>query len=66
MKKYLKISAIIVTIYIAAIAIIGLSASPKDSDVAVVLGNEVYADGTPSKRLQERLNAAIDLYKTGE
>lgn len=32
---------------------------------AVVLGNKVNSDGTPSKRLQARLNKSIELYRRG-
>ena len=40
----------------------GLNDDGKTADVAVVLGNKVNEDGTLSKRLEERLNCAIDLY----
>lgn len=33
------------------------------TDVAVVLGNKVELNGTPSKRLKSRLDRAIELYK---
>lgn len=32
------------------------------SDVAIVLGNKVELDGKPSKRLQSRLDKAVELY----
>lgn len=35
------------------------------ADVAVVPGNEVFADGTLSPRLQSRVNAAYGLYRHG-
>ena len=34
-----------------------------DSKVAVVLGNQVFKDGTPSDRLAARLDKAVELYK---
>lgn len=49
--------------YVGAIAVIGLNYSPLPSDVAVVLGNDVNDDGTPSPQLKARLDAATDLYK---
>ena len=47
------------------IAAVGLRDRIIDSDLAVVPGNTVNRDGTPSERLQGRLDAALDLYKTG-
>ena len=49
----------------AAIVIDGLTDSVAPSDVAVVLGNTVQPDGTPSKRLAARLNRALDLWENG-
>ncbi len=34
-------------------------------DAVIVLGASVYADGTPSDMLADRLDVAIDLYKAG-
>lgn len=39
--------------------------SPRTSDVAVVLGNEVEISGIPSPRLQARLDNAKELYQQG-
>ena len=61
-KKYLIISAVFFSIYNLGIVLIGLSFSPATSDVVVVLGNEVLANGKPSDRLQARLDSAIDVY----
>lgn len=36
-----------------------------ETDVAVVLGNEVYADGRPSPRLAARLDKSLELYRQG-
>ncbi|MBA2662027.1 MAG: YdcF family protein [Bradymonadaceae bacterium] len=33
---------------------------------AIVLGARVYADGSPSPALQDRLHAALDLYRAGK
>lgn len=37
----------------------------QDTDAVVVLGASVYADGTPSDILADRLEVAADLYKAG-
>lgn len=44
----------------------GLSDEAEDADVAVVLGNQVHPDGTPSARLAARLNRAIELFDQGQ
>ncbi|MCP4223712.1 MAG: YdcF family protein [Actinomycetia bacterium] len=43
----------------------GLTDSAEASDVVVVLGNEVRADGSPSARLAARLDAAVGIYEAG-
>lgn len=43
----------------------GLHENVFPADVAVVLGNEVYADGTPAPRLAARLDRAQNLYADG-
>jgi vancomycin permeability regulator SanA len=47
------------------IAISGLCDDVRPADVAVVLGTEVRADGTPHPRLAARLDAALALYRRG-
>ncbi len=37
----------------------------RQADAVVVLGASVYADGTPSDILADRLEVAVDLYKVG-
>ena len=49
----------------AAIVADGLTDDSVPSDVAIVLGNEVKADGTPSARLQARLEKALRVYQEG-
>ncbi|MGP4042046.1 YdcF family protein [Gracilibacillus sp. D59] len=49
-------------IHTAVITIDGLSDEREASEIGVVLGNKVNKDGTPSKRLQERLDKAVSLY----
>lgn len=41
------------------------AAAALDADAIVVLGASVFADGTPSGILQDRLDDGIDLYKSG-
>ncbi|HHY81482.1 MAG TPA: YdcF family protein [Clostridiales bacterium] len=43
----------------------GLNNNIGTADVAVVLGNKVELDGKPSKRLQGRLDRALELYRNG-
>jgi vancomycin permeability regulator SanA len=52
---------------ISAIAIVwdGLVDDLETADVAIVLGNKVEIDGTPSARLQARLDKAVALYAQG-
>ena len=50
----------------AAIAVIGLrDHTSNTADIIVVPGNTVHADGTLSRRLQSRLDAAIGLLREG-
>ena len=46
------------------VASIGLLSKPQKSDIAVVFGNEVYADGSPSNRLSARLDRACQCYES--
>ena len=48
-----------------AIAAFGLTDQLVDADLAVIPGNTVNPDGTPSKRLAGRLDAALELYRNG-
>jgi len=52
-------------LYLGAIVGWGLLSRAQPSDVCVVLGNAVLADGTPSKRLRARLEKARDVYTRG-
>lgn len=46
-----------------AIAATGLIDHVESADAIVVLGSTVSADGTPSPRLQARLDSALDVYR---
>ncbi|MGE5549762.1 MAG: YdcF family protein [Bacteroidota bacterium] len=48
-----------------AIGAIGLHDHVAEADLAVVPGNTINPDGTPSKRLQGRLDAALVLFNSG-
>ncbi len=52
-----------------AIAMIGWMTEARDReqkvDMALVLGNQVYADGSPSDRLSARLDRALQCYEHG-
>lgn len=63
LKKFIVILAAIFIGTTLYIVIDGLRDDVKPSDVAIVLGSKVNLDGTPSPRLQARLNKAIDLYQ---
>ncbi|MBE7211338.1 MAG: YdcF family protein [Gluconacetobacter diazotrophicus] len=58
-------AVLLVAAYLAALAASGLMSRPRPSDLAVVLGNAVGADGRPSPRLRARLEAAWRLYRSG-
>ncbi|KAF1029127.1 MAG: hypothetical protein GAK40_00626 [Burkholderia plantarii] len=50
----------------AAVAVAGWQVRPHPAQLAVVLGNKVYRDGTPDRRLAARLGSALDLYRRGQ
>lgn len=47
------------------LVIAGLRDVPGKADVALVLGSKVELDGTPSRRLQARLDKTVELYRAG-
>ena len=49
----------------AILAIAGLNDKLGVADVALVLGNKVEPDGTPSARLRARLDRTMELYRAG-
>lgn len=52
-------------IHTAVICIDGLSPTKQSADLAVILGTKVNEDGSLSERLIKRLDAGIELYKSG-
>ena len=71
-RKLTKIILVFLTMFIIwfiahtlIITFNGLKDNLAITDAAVVLGNKVENDGTPSDRLKSRLDKAIELYKKG-
>ncbi|SER43497.1 protein SanA, affects membrane permeability for vancomycin [Gracilibacillus ureilyticus] len=71
MKK-LKLLLIVISCMVAFLTIHliwtvtdGLTDENKSAQIGVVLGNKVNEDGTPSARLQARLDKALELYENG-
>ncbi|QCP51346.1 YdcF family protein [Trinickia violacea] len=61
--KLLKIVAGLFLLVCAGLTAAGLLTHPRPADVAIVLGNTVYHDGTPSPRLAARLGEALQCYE---
>jgi vancomycin permeability regulator SanA len=59
----LKIIAYLWLLSGALLASVGLFSQPHAADVTIVLGNTVYADGSPSPRLAARLDRAYKCYE---
>ena len=71
-NRPLRILAIITAVLVAAIffaSIVlvasGMNDEIHEADVAVVLGNTVNPDGSPSRRLAARLDMAVELHRRG-
>jgi vancomycin permeability regulator SanA len=62
-KRFLLTLGFVVSAYAAVVAAIGLTARARHADLAIVFGNTVAPDGTPSKRLVARLSTAAALYR---
>lgn len=67
MKKVLIYFAIIViswlTLHTIVLLFVGLHDTAEQADAIVIFGNKVETNGTPSKRLQSRLDQGATLYK---
>jgi len=55
--------ALAVAAYAITVAAVGLTAHARPADMAIVFGNTVAPDSTPSPRLVARLQTAADLYR---
>lgn len=67
-RRMVAVPAILAAAFVLAAAAIiadGLNDRLAPSDVAIVLGNEVLADGTPSPRLKARLDRALEVWRAG-
>lgn len=67
-KHLLFIASIPAAGILLALAVLifsGLKDQMGKADVALVLGNTVNTDGTPSPRLQARLDKTLELYRNG-
>lgn len=51
---------------VAQMAFFGTTDYRRPADAAVVFGARVYADGTPSPLLADRIATAVDLYRSGD
>ena len=65
LAKLLGVAAIVFILHCTVMLAYGLQDSYRQSDVGVVFGNEVHADGRISQRLQDRLDKCIELYQQG-
>lgn len=54
-----------ICIHVIYISVDGCTPYAGKADVAVILGNQVFADGSLSPWLQGRVDKALDLYKEG-
>lgn len=64
-KIILIVGSLWFIVHVAISIIDGLADRIEKADVAVVLGNKVELDGTPSLRLKSRLDKGAQLYRTG-
>jgi vancomycin permeability regulator SanA len=68
MRKLLIAAALALCVFVIAMLAIVVSGLRDDiarSDVALVLGNKVELDGTPSPRLRARLDRTLELFRAG-
>lgn len=63
-KKIISLMLFLVILFASFVVLFGLrDVIPEKADVIVIFGNEVYANGTLSPRLQARMDRAIGLFK---
>jgi vancomycin permeability regulator SanA len=63
MLKFVKFALAVFLFASIVLTVAGLLAHPVKSDIAIVLGNTVSADGSPSPRLRARLDQASLCYR---
>lgn len=63
MTQFLRVLVCLWLLAGVALAVKGLLARAQPADLAIVLGNTVYPDGSPSPRLAARLDSAIQCYR---
>ncbi len=61
----LAVAGLWLALHIAALLLAGLHDDLGPADAILVLGNKVQTSGVPSRRLLERLETALDLYRRG-
>jgi len=69
MRRLMKVSAWIgaaLALQVSLILVDGLRDEGEPADVAIVLGNHVHQDGTPSTRLRLRLDKGFELWRDGK
>ena len=67
-QKYLLVFGGVLGVFLlgtALLVVAGLRDDLRRADVALVLGNSVQLDGTPSPRLRARLDRTFELYRSG-
>jgi len=62
-RAFVAAVALAVAAYAITVAAVGLTAHARPADMAIVFGNTVAPDSTPSPRLVARLQTAADLYR---
>ena len=65
-QKIFMAAALLLAASVGAILWYGCHDRIIPTEVAVVLGNQVYSNGQPSRRLAARLNRSVELYKAGQ
>ena len=63
MSRFLKIVACLWLLACLVLSSAGLLARARPADIAIVPGNTVYRDGSPSSRLAARLDRAFQCYQ---
>ena len=64
-KRIFWTGSLLVVGHFLFVSIYGLVQKAEAADVIVILGNQIMPDGTPSIRLQERLDKGLELYENG-